>query len=173
MIDPLISSFIGLCFALLFGMAGVHKLRAPLETQQLIEQYQVMPRSLAAPARWMIPSIESAVALGLVFPGTRMMAAVAGAFLLAVYAAAMTINLYRGRRDLDCGCSIGGTPQVVTEFLVVRNVLLAACLLVVTLPVSGRVLGAMDGFTLGASVLAAGILYTTVNTLIENQTKRI
>ena len=173
MIDPLFSLFIGLCFAFLFGMAGVHKLRAPQETQQLIEHYQVMPRSLTASARWMIPSIETAVALGLLFPATRTMAAVAGAVLLGIYAAAMTINLYRGRRDLDCGCSIGGSPQVVTELLVVRNVLLAASILVVALPVSGRELGALDGFTLVAGVLAASVLYVTVNTLIDNQTKRI
>ena len=173
MIDPLITTLIGICFALLFGMAGLHKLRNQQETQQAIDDYEVLPRNLVTPARWVIPLVEIAIAIGLLVPAASKIAAISGAGVLTLYALAMAVNLYRGRRDLECGCSFGTAQQSVSELLVARNILLAALISVAALPASDRLFGALDGFTLGVSMLAASILYATANTLIENQTKRI
>ena len=172
-IDPLFALLISVCCALLFGGAGLHKLRHHALAQQSIADYQLVPPALVPITGWLVSLLEIAIASGLLFATTRVIAATLGAALLCLYAIAMAINLYRGRRDLDCGCSFGGTRQSISELLVLRNVLLAVLLLASSLPASDRGLGALDVFTLGAGVLVASLLYATLNTLIENQTKRI
>lgn len=172
-IDPVFSSLICIAFALLFGLGAAHKIRNRQETQQTIERYEVLPRRLAAAASLIVPFAEGLIALGLLCGTTREIAAGGGAALLLVYAFAMSVNLYRGRRDLDCGCSFGRSGQTISEYLVVRNALLSGMLLMAVLPVSTRDLGAVDAFAIVAGLLSASLLYATANTLIENQNKRI
>ena len=53
---------------------------------------------------WLVPMLEVAVAIGLCLAGTRPFAAALAIVVLLTYAAAIAVNLGRGRRDLACGC---------------------------------------------------------------------
>jgi hypothetical protein len=65
----------------------------------------------------------------LVMPEVSFSAALASIALLAVFAAAMAINLLRGRSAIDCGCGQSFLAQTLSWTLVVRNGVLAALLL--------------------------------------------
>ena len=172
-IDPIFLTLICYCFALLFGLAGAHKLSNRSETQTLIDAYNLVPAPLLAPASLLVPILELAIGAGLMFGATRSIAVIAGGVLLIAYGAAMAINLYRGKRDLDCGCSFGDRAQKISPPLVYRNALLATLIFMAAMPVSNRETGMMDAFIIAVSLIAASILYAAANTLIENQTKQV
>jgi hypothetical protein len=48
--------------------------------------------------------------------------------LLLIFAAAMAVNIRRGRRHIDCGCGHAGLRQQLGWSMVVRNLLMAAAL---------------------------------------------
>ncbi len=79
--------------------------------------------------------------------------------LLAIYTFSISINLVRGRLDIDCGCSGPAIRHTLNAWLVVRNSgLLAAALL--TLPASNpRPLSLLDWFTTCAAVITFALLY--------------
>src|SRR5262249_21694007 len=99
MIDPAIGALLAVAFALLFVSAAIHKLRDPAAFAAAFAAYQLLPEQLARLA-WLLPLLELTVGASLLAPGARPQAAAAGAALLVVYAAAIGINLRRGRRDL-------------------------------------------------------------------------
>ncbi len=110
--------------ALLFLTSGVSKLSETAGFAETVSRYEILPvRHVPAVSR-AIPVFE--VALGLVLAAGVLPAVagwVASAALLA-FAAAVTINLLRGRR-FDCGC--GGVMQREIGWpLVVRNLGVAA-----------------------------------------------
>lgn len=125
MIDPILPLVFATALALLFGMAAQHKLGL-LKNKRFAAQlqaYQLLPEVMVAPAARALPWLELAVAFCLLIPQTRPAAALLGAALLLLYAAAMAVNLLRGLKDIDCGC--GDAPQKLSWFIVARNILLA------------------------------------------------
>jgi hypothetical protein len=94
------------------------------------------------------------------------------AALLGLYAAAIAINLLRGRRHIDCGCSFGLSQAAAAElswWLVLRNGVLAALAFLPALPQSGRELGVLDGFGLAAALLLAVLLLLALGQLQANR----
>jgi len=72
-------------------------------------------------------------------------ASAAGAALLLAYAAAIAINLQRGRRDLACGCGGPHERRPIAAWMVWGNLLLAGLLGAVLLPwMRGRWRGGCD-----------------------------
>jgi len=100
-IDPAAGVIITTCFALLFGAAAVHKLRDLQQFAQVLAAYDVLPGWLSGPMSRIVPGLELLLAIGLLTPVARERASLAGSLLLAVYAAAIAVNLRRGRRELD------------------------------------------------------------------------
>jgi hypothetical protein len=164
MIDPSVSLLVALAFAALFGSAAVTKLRAPAIFVATLADYRIVPRALVPTTGALVITLEGAVALGLVLPATRAVCALAGAGLLLVYGAAIAINLVRGRREIDCGCSLQRRP--IGRWMVVRNVSLAAALLVCAVPISERALGIADAVTIGAGLFVLILLYASLDLLL-------
>jgi hypothetical protein len=83
------------------------------------------------------------------------------AALLLVYAAAMAVNIVRGRTHIDCGCLGFGTSRASLGWeLVARNMLLAAvALAAAALPVAPRALGAIDAISGIGAIVAFALLY--------------
>lgn len=173
MIDPVFSTLLCIGFALLFGLAGAHKIANWQQTVRVIEQYDLLPGLLVTLAGWIIPLLEIVIGMGLIIDATRTVAAVAGCVLLVAYGAAIAINLYRGRRDFDCGCSFGGRGQSISLPMVIRNLVLGAMMFLTAMPVSARQLGALDAFSIVVGLVAACLLYATANVLIENRTRQV
>jgi len=164
-IDPAIGALLAGAFALLFASAALHKLLDRAAFAGIFRAYRVVPPPLERLAL-LVPLLELIVAAGLLTAGARAGAAATGAILLTSYAAAIAINLGRGRRDLSCGCGGPNDARPVAAWMVWRNLALAALLGATLLPWGSRALGAADALTIGAGTIAASLLYMSLDTLL-------
>jgi len=166
--DPIYPTICALALAVILVTAASHKLRAPRRFARQLDDYALLPQVLLTLFTRLIPLLESALALTLLLPATRTWAAFGTAALLAAYALAIAINLWRGRRDMDCGCSGPNQPQPLRPVLLLRNAGLVALALIAAQPPLAREMGAAD---LMLSILASAtllLLYTAIDTLLAN-----
>ena len=166
MLDPVIVWTARLVLAAVLLAAAVAKLRALEEFAGVVHNYRLLPELLTRPVAYALPYIEIVLALGLLLDPTRRLAAVASAALLAVFAIAMAINLWRGRVHIDCGCFAPALKQRLSWALVARNgVLIGLALLVVPLAPASRSLGALDLLTVGVASGGLLLLYVAFSQL--------
>ena len=111
--------------------------------------------------------VEAAVAGALLF-APPVWPDLSGAALLLLFAAAMAINIVRGRRHIDCGCFQSALKQTLNWILVARNCGLAALLALaasvaeVPLPMSEMLEAIMMGAVLFALLQTMNILWSVV-----------
>jgi uncharacterized membrane protein YphA (DoxX/SURF4 family) len=161
-IDPVIATIVRCALAWLFLAAAIHKLRDLGDFRSVLAAYRVMPEALVGAAAWLVAVFEIAIGVGALL---RLPAAFVGAaVVLTGYAAAIGVNLTRGRRFIDCGC--GGAAQPLSAGLVVRNGVLASVALVGLVPVASRAVGWLDVFAMVAGVAVVGALYAAANQLL-------
>lgn len=166
-LDPVVGAIVCGSFALLFAIAAAHKLRAPGSFAATLTAYQVLPTFLVVPGSILVPVLEGLVAAGLLLESTREVASVAGSALLVMYAAAMGLNLLRGRRLLDCGCLGPHRRAMVSAALVWRNVLMALALLAAgCIRWTARPLGWLDVGTTLVAVCVFALMYAATNGLL-------
>jgi len=171
MLDPLIIKAIGIGFGLLFLLAAVHKLSAMQEFCAILRDYQVVPGRLVNTIARLVPILEILLGAGWLLLDQVTAIAIASASVLALYTAAIGINLYRGRIHIGCGCGVAGTSendQPLSGGLIVRNLTLVAIALTALLPVATRELGLVDYVTLSATILSVVLLYVAGNQLLSN-----
>jgi len=161
-VDPAIDLMIRAALALLFAVAATHKLRDMTTFRGTFADYRLLP-DVAARA---VPAGEAAVALLLVAPATSALGKAAAVALLVAYAAAIGVNLARGRRHIDCGCGGPHARRPIGPGLVVRNTLLAGVALAALAPVYERPLVWVDGLTISGAVLALAALYVAADRLM-------
>jgi hypothetical protein len=172
MLDPAVGLLLSVTSALLFGSAGVHKLRDLRRFDEIFSAYGVMPGfsrrrlSWGVPLSRGVPVVELAVAVGLLAAASRVYAVGVGIVLLLAYAAAIGVNLHRGRRDLACGCGGPDERRPIAPWMVWRNVLLAAALAVTLVPWTTRPLGFTDAVTLTFGLLTLALIYLCVDQLM-------
>jgi hypothetical protein len=171
--DPALVVTVAAALALLFSLSGSHKLRAPAMFRAALDRYALLSPAGNAIAVLLVPAVELGIALGLMHPQTRPIAAIAAAGVLVLYGLVMARAMWRGQDIMDCGCSLGPATHPVQWPLVWRNALLAACALLLALPFElelapARELSAYDVLTIGLAVVMASLLYTLSNTLIAN-----
>ncbi|MDF0733114.1 methylamine utilization protein MauE [Pseudomonas entomophila] len=169
MLDPVLISASSTALAVLLASAASHKLRAPRLFSHTVRRYEVLPQALALPATLGLAALELALALGLLLPASRSLAALGAVLLMALYAAAIGLNLWRGRRDIDCGCSGPGASQPLRPVLLLRNLAFAVLALVAALPSSPRALGAADLLLIVAATAVALLIHVAVDGLLANQ----
>ena len=172
MIDPVCTLLIVSCVVLLFGAAAAHKLRPAGGFTWTLAQYQMLPAGFTAIAGPALGLMELAICLGLPWPAVRPVAAAAGAVLLLLYSVAITINLARGRRDLDCGCGGFGRRTPIGPWMVVRNLSLICMLCLLMLPEAPRRLESSDAVTIVGGVVVASLIYLACDVLFGQLTAR-
>ena len=118
--------------ALTFAIAAIGKLRHSGELLGVVQNYRLLPEWAVEPAARLLPWLELAVAVCLLFVPPA--GAAGAAFLLAVFAMAMAINLRRGRAHIDCGCGQSTLTQRLRWALVWRNAGLLALAPLAALP---------------------------------------
>ena len=165
MLDPAAGLLLVGCFALLFASAAAQKLRDLAHFTEVLRAYRVLPEGAVRLAP-LAALAELAVAAGLLTPATRSAAALAGAALLLGYAAAIAINLGRGRRDLACGCGAPGDARPIAPWMVARNLVLGLLLAMTLLAWRTRALLPTDGLTVGAGSAVAALLYVCLDRLV-------
>jgi hypothetical protein len=125
-LDPVFVLMAAYGLALLFAGAAISKLANLAEFEGVVENFRLLPRPLVKPVTWLLPPAELTVALGLAVTPIRPYAAFTAALLLMTFAAAIAINLGRGRRTIDCGCFGSMLDQTLSWALVARNAALTA-----------------------------------------------
>jgi hypothetical protein len=148
----------------LFAVALVHKLRAPRRFAATLAEYRLLPPRFAPVAAACVVMAELGVVAGLALWPTW--GAAAAALLLAVYAGAVTVNLARGRRHIDCGCGGPAARREIDEWLVARNALVAGVALAAALvPAPPRTLVWLDACTVVAATAALAACWTAAEHL--------
>jgi hypothetical protein len=167
-IDPVIGLTARLLVALVFGSAALDKLRARGRFTGILRDYRILPTVLVAPAAAIVIALEAFVTLAIWWPPLRTAAAATGLLLLTAYALAIALNLVRGRREIDCGCSFGGTGEPLSWALPVRNAVLALVCVTAGLPPSGTLpwLGLVVALPAAA---ALALCYRTWGALLANR----
>lgn len=147
---------------LVFAVAGIGKLRHAALMDGVVANYRLLPPGLVAPVARLLPYAELAIAAGLL-SGIRPWPQWLAAALLAVFAAAMAVNIRRGRTHIDCGCGLSALRQPLDRRLVVRNLLLAAALLPAAF--AARVDGAAGVAVAGAAGTTLFLFYLVFNAI--------
>jgi hypothetical protein len=166
-LDPLLHLVITVSLALLLLAAAWHKFRDGARFTGTLGAYELLPKPLLGAFARGLPLIEFVVAVVLLVPATRPLAAVMTAGLLGIYGLAMLINLLRGRTQIDCGC--GGSPQPLSAWLVLRNLALMGAALALTLPVPPHALGIGGVLTLLVLTGLLAITHVALGQLVRNQ----
>jgi uncharacterized membrane protein YphA (DoxX/SURF4 family) len=165
-VDPVPALVLTLALAVLWGASGAHKLRDAEGFAGALAAYELLPQRAVDLVARAVPLIEITVAIGLLLPVSRQAAALVSTLLLCVYALAIAINLWRGRRELDCGCFGFRRRSTISMTLLWRNaVLVLASLAAGFLPRRVRALDWMDLFTVAVGVTAAALLYAAAEGL--------
>jgi hypothetical protein len=116
-----------LALAVIFAQASVHALRDWPTYAAIVENFRIVPPQAARLAARVVPVAELAAAALLLMPAPRIAGPALGLLLMAVFTAAIWINVARGRVNIDCGCG-GASGQQLSAALVVRNLVLCALL---------------------------------------------
>jgi len=172
LLDPALGCLIVAAAALLFAGASLHKARRIRRFTQIFAAYRVLPDAWAQRLAWLVPCIEGTIAVAVAWPATRRAALLAGVAALLVYAAAIGVNLLRGRSDLDCGCGAARERRRIAAWMVWRNLALAAALGVALLPWRSRPWDPTDVITLVGGLIVSVTLYAAVDRLLGLVTPR-
>jgi uncharacterized membrane protein YphA (DoxX/SURF4 family) len=122
----------GIGVGLVFVGAGLAKLRNRRMFPGVVANYRLLPDALVGSVAMALPIAEVSIGAALIV-GLRLAAIPAG-LLLLTFAAAMAINIGRGRSHIDCGCGRSELRQPLSRALVVRNLVLAALMLPLLAP---------------------------------------
>ncbi len=165
--DPTFRWTASLVLAGIWVTAAAGKLANREAFRGVLHNYRLLPRSLERPAAATLPLVELGTALALLWPPARPSGALASILLLLLFAAAMGINLRRGRREIDCGCFIGVLRQRIGWWLVIRNLALALLAASLLAPAGGREPVWLDPVTVFAASGALLLTYFAVNRVLE------
>jgi len=159
MIDPVVELSICSGLALLFAAAAWHKFSDRARFAAVLGAYELLPSGLVGPATRLFPVLEASIAVGLLYLPTRRAAALAAGSLLVLYTMAICLNLVRGRREIDCGCFAASSRVPLSNWLVVRNIVVIAAACTLLLPIRARALIWVDGLTIAAALITASLLW--------------
>ena len=166
--DPLLELTVAWSLAVLFAASTAHKVAAFGEWPGVVRSYRVLPGALALPAAGLLLIAGALTAGALVWPATRPIGGCAAAAQLILFAAAMAINLRRGRSSIDCGCFGSRLRQGISAWMVVRNLILALVALGMLLPAKPRELSVLDIATVIAVVATLTLLYPILEVVMRS-----
>lgn len=98
----LIFALVRVALSAIFGVAGVTKLLDQQGTREAVENFGA-PRSLAPVLALILPFLELAIAVGLLFSSSAWWSALGALLLLGLFVIAISVNLARGQTH-DCHC---------------------------------------------------------------------
>jgi len=131
----------------------------------VVRNYELLPDSFVSFAAGVLIVLEASAAALILVAASRASGAYLTATLLGVYAGAMTINLLRGRVDLDCGCLGVGRRQPIRWWMVSRNLIIGSIALLAAVEPTSRTLGAFDALAIIGTALSLAALYAAYDVL--------
>lgn len=118
--------------AIILVSAGTAKLRDWPRWRGVVADYRILPQAAVRGATALLPPVEILLGTLLLFQ----MGAIPGlatTAMLLTFAAAIAINLHRGRTSIDCGCSLSRNGQPIRLSMVLRNLSMASALFAATM----------------------------------------
>ncbi len=170
--DPLIALTISLSLAALMAGAAAHQVFAWEQWLGVVRNYRLVPDGVTVALGVLLPCGEVLAAVLLLLPFDRPVGAGATALLLVIYAAAMGINIGRGRTNIDCGCFASRWRHGISRWMVGRNILLAILALALCLPTTPRPLTVFEVVVSVGIVVTLGFLYPVVGVAMERPPPR-
>lgn len=151
------------CLGLIFLTAALQKMRHWRVLEGVVRNYRILPEPLVKPTAWSLPPVEFVLGLALLAGYLPALSALAAILLLLVFAAAIAVNIRRGRADIDCGCHQSFLRQRLSPLLIVRNLGLVALLApsfagVTPVALPGLATGLAAGFAFFLFYLAANTI---------------
>lgn len=169
MVDSVIIGILQATLALILLAGGLEKAKDMSWFADAVRQYDLVPEAAVWPVAFAIPVAEFAAAAGLLHGPSRGVAAAGVVGLLLLFAAAIGINLARGRRQIDCGCwGPAAERGEISGWLALRNLALAALAGLLFAPVAERQWLWLDFLTVGLGTVTALFLFGAANRLIAN-----
>lgn len=157
---PVTLAFAQALLALVFLLGFWSKVRNQEAFEGVVYNYRLLPEAAVKPVAYGLPGVELMVGLGLLVAPVRPFAAMAAVALLAVFTAAIGINLARGRREIDCGCFSSVLKQHLSGWLLLRNgLLIALAFWLVTGLVPQGAITWLEWLTAGAAAVTVILLY--------------
>ena len=163
MVDPVPILVVRTALAMLLAVSVLQKLRYPAVFIAAVREYQLLPARLALPAAAVLIALELVLVVGALAGSSVAVSGIVA--LLCLYSAAIAINLWRGRTDIDCGCGGASEGRPLSVWLLVRNAALAALGIVALLPAIPRSLGLVDGLSIVAALIVVSSLYAAIDNL--------
>lgn len=151
--------------AIILVSAGAAKLRDWPRWRDIVADYRILPERAVLGVAAALPPLE--IVLGtLLLVQMGSIPGLAAAALFLAFAAAIAINLRRGRTTIDCGCSFARQGQLIRPSMVMRNLVIAAALLAATASPFPR----SAGFAVMAACMGAMLflLYVIFNQIIAS-----
>ena len=167
-IDPAISWTVSIALALVFGASAMIKFADFSEFRVALENYRVVPEELSLPASVIVPVGELAGAVGLLVARFHAAAAILLIFLVAIFTAAIALNLMRGRLYIDCGCFGPILRQPLSNWLLVRNGVIILFGALSLMPNDARAMNSLDFATITFGAATLVLLYGAANYLLAN-----
>ncbi len=165
--DPLLQLTVAWSLAALFAGSTLHKLAALSEWPGVVRNYRLLPDALAPAAAAMLLLAGALTAAALLWGPARTAGACAAAIQLVLFAAALWINLRRGRTHIDCGCFGSRLRQGLSRWMVARNLVLALAALALLLPASRRELEAVEFVVALLCVATLAFLYPVLAIVLQ------
>jgi Methylamine utilisation protein MauE len=171
-VDITISYILRFLLVYVFLRAVLHKLGGYSHFKAQLGSYRLLPAPLIPAFSFFLIFVEGFLVFGLLAKEWLYPSFISAA-VLAVYAVAMSINLIRGRDDLDCGCSgPSGSGQRLNWALVIRNGVLAFFALATALPITSRAQSMQDVYTVLLASIAVIFIYASIEQAIANQQRQ-
>jgi len=154
--DPALQLALRAALALLMAAAASHKLRDLARFRATLGGYEIIPVAAVSTVAPMVAALEATLAVALLSGFAVGVTGVATSLLMLGYAAAIAVNVRRGRMDIDCGCMGPASRVPLSQALVVRNLVLASAAILLVVPAAPRVLGWLDVVVVVAAVATLG-----------------
>ncbi|MEP6718893.1 MAG: MauE/DoxX family redox-associated membrane protein [bacterium] len=156
----LIVVLIRIALSVVFSLAGITKLMDQVGTREAVKNFGA-PAPLAPVVAFILPFVELAIAIGLLFSQTAAISSGAGFLLLGVFIVAISVNLARGQTH-DCHCFGQLYSRPLGWPTLVRNIIFALgaafVLWQTTIAASPNIVSTLSALSaVGWSLLAAAV----------------
>ncbi|MFN2426429.1 MAG: MauE/DoxX family redox-associated membrane protein [Candidatus Binatia bacterium] len=164
--DPALQLSLRLAFSLLLATSASHKARDLPRFRETLAAYELLPRTLVAAAAPAVVVMEALLAAMLLSGSGVAVAGAAVSALMLGYAAAIQVNLSRGRVDIDCGCMGPASRVPLGPGLVVRNLMLSAAAGLLVVPERARALVWLDAVGVVAALIGLAACWLALERML-------
>ncbi|MDR2837176.1 MAG: hypothetical protein LBV49_01185 [Azonexus sp.] len=168
-LDPVLADAAAAAMGCIFLSAAWVKLMDVKRFAAVLDNYALLPDDWLDPVAWLLPLLEMAAGLLLLFSASRAAGSALALVLLALVSAAVAVNVARGRTGFECGC--GGDELPLAGSLLLRNAALAALLLMAAQRPAERAVVWVDVVTTVMLTLFLLGLFKVTNLLLGQREK--